>query len=102
MKTNGFVWKLNDEERTMFISNNGVESGVKFIIINNCFNGIYSQAIPDADIVIPNETFIQLANQMKEVADELKKKQAKEKKFNSSFEEKKVEKKPTKKVSKKK
>ena len=86
MKSKGFCYKLQDTEKTMFITNLDVSNAVKFAIINRKYDGLYSNAIFDSEFVIPRKEFIELCNKLNETANDMNKKKIKEEKFIADFE----------------
>lgn len=102
MKTKGFCYKLQDSQKTMFITNLDVSDSVKIGIINYKFEGLYAQAKLDESFVIPRSEFCELVARLNEIANDMKSKAKKEQKFIADFESELKEKKTTKKGSKKK
>lgn len=86
MKTKGFCYKLTDNEKTMFITNLDISNSIKIGIINHRFDGLYSNAIFDSEIIIPRNEFVELCERLNEIANDLKKKNQKDKKFIADFE----------------
>lgn len=88
MTSKGFIYKLQDSERTMFITNEGISNGgVLFGIINHRFTGLFDQARFDSQIIIPKEDFVEVCDRLNHIASMLKNTEKKEQKFIAEFEE---------------
>lgn len=101
MKTKGFIYRLQDVEKTAFITNTGVANGVKIGIINHKFDGLYSTARFDSEIIVPNEKFVEMCEVLNEVGADIKKQEKAQQRFIAKLEEEIREKKEPKKTSKK-
>jgi ubiquitin C-terminal hydrolase len=100
MKTKGFCYKLQDTNKTMFITNLDTSDSVKIGIIDFKYDGLYNNAKLDNEFVIPRKDFIKVCQMLNDIAEDMKQKEQKESKFIVKFEEELTEKKKTSKKSK--
>lgn len=75
------MFKLGDNEKTLFITNQDTSDGVRFVICNSHVATTYDRTTHDGDIVVPKKDYIALVEAMQKEADKIKNEKKKDGKF---------------------